>query len=246
MPPFIPRYIELSNVAAQTMRYKWDDWNIEQAEEPIDESLAGRFSQLSLRAVVAFTLGTAEWIVYRYKTLCDISLPLQYLEASWVRIVDFRYGSVTWEEFVNESEWSGPVKGPIGTAMTRVMYAISEAEEYGNPELRACWIFNLARYVLADPGPYDTWGEQVLLRLNSIYQRNSNEMLGEVIPREAIDPAFHFNLAQTEELINQFLAGLDHRSNPFLCSPEKMFEDGYKGTPYVFDIERERENRVEW
>lgn len=242
-----PRYIELSNVAAQTVRYKWDDWNVEQAEEPIDEGLASRLSQLSLRAVVAFTVGTAEWIVYRYKTLRDISLPLLYLEASWARTLDFRYGSVSWEDFTNDREWSGPVNGPIGIAMSRVMYAISEAEDYGSPELRACWISNLARYVLEDDGSYSAWADQVLTRLNSIYERSSNDVLGEVIPREAIDPAFlQFAVSQTEGLINGFLASLNYRSNPFLNTPEKMIADGFEGMPYVFDIERERARRLTW
>jgi hypothetical protein len=246
MPLPVPQNIQISNIQDNIIRYKWDDWNVEQAEEPINDEFYKRLERISQRANVAFTIATAEWIVNRFARLFDDPLPYQYLEVAWVQVIDRHYTAFTWEDYTDEKQWTGPLKGPIGIAMTRVMYAIQQAQEDGDPELRAAWITNLAQYIMTDPVPYQTWRERIMERLEAIYPRNPNETLGEVVPREALDPDFDFNVEQTEPLINQFLAGVDYRSNPFLNSPEKMLAEGFEGTPYVFNIEEDRKARFEW
>lgn len=246
MPLVVPHYIRSANIASALVRYRWDDWNVEQAEEPIDETLIAALELLSLRANAAFTIGTAEWIVHRLSPLVEDLLPSHYLASAWAQIIDFRYRSVAWEELAAETEWSGPVRGPVRVAMTRVTFALDQTWEIESPELRAAWIVNLARYVLIDPAPYLEWCERVMSRFQRIYKRNPDDILGEVIPREALDPNFDFDENQTEVLVNQFLAGLDYRSNPFLNSPERMIHRGFEEFPYVFNSEKERIKRLEW
>jgi hypothetical protein len=246
MPLSVPSYIHEANIQENTIRYKWDDWNVEQAEEPIDKDFFGRLKGISQRANVAFTIGTAEWIIHRFGTLCDDPLPLQYLEAAWAQIVHWRYIAFTWEDHTDKKSWSGPIKGPLGIAMTRVMYAIQQAEEDEVPELRAAWITNLVQYVMTDPTPYQNWRERIIERLERLYPRDPDETQGEVVARQALDPHYNFEIEQTESLINQFLASLDYKANPFLNSPEAMLEEGFEGTPYVFDIVEDRKARFEW
>jgi hypothetical protein len=83
-----------------------------------------------------------------------------------------------------------------------------------------------------------------MARLEFYYQRQTDETLGDVVPREALDPNFDFNPERTQFLIDRFLADLSRRTNPFLSSPEKMLEGGFVGTPYVFDMEADRQYRA--
>lgn len=242
----IPRYIRESTVQSPIVRYKWDDWNVEAAEEPVDEDFYKRLQELSQRANMAFAFGTAEWIIYRFWPVCDDPLPLIYLEAAWAKAVHESYGEVTWEEYINEEQWIGPIRGAIGTAMESIQYTLQQAEEDGDVESGGAWLTNLAQYVMNDPQPYQRWRDLIIDRLGSAYSRSPNETLGEVVPREALDPGSDFDVGRTESLVNRFLAGLDYRFNPFLNSPEAMRQTGFVGTPYVFDIEVDRKARFEW
>jgi hypothetical protein len=244
MAQAIPKYIQTAKIQDDTIRYRWDDWNEEQAQEPIDEDFLARLQGLSQRAIFAFTAGTAEWILHRFGTLCDSPLPFQYLEAAWAMMIDLRYCGVTWEGYTKESEgWVGPVKRPIAIAMTNVEYIFEAIVEYDDPEISGAWITNLAQYILTDPNPYKKWRERIIERLEALYTLNPEDKLGEVIPPEALDPDFDFQPEQTQSLINKFLVTLNYRANPFLNSPEKMRKQGFEGTPYIFDIEAERRVR---
>jgi hypothetical protein len=239
----VPTYIRAANIQDTSIRYKWDDWDVEQAEEPVDQEFLGRLKGLSQSAMGAFTIGTAEWIAYRFAPFIDDPLPLQFLEASWANLIDFFYCGAVWETYVDDNSWSGPVRGPLGIAMLRVDYTLQEIVGDRHPEIIAVWINNLVQYVLTDPEPYLMWRERVMERLEALYPSDPQDKLGEVVPRQALDPDFDFRLGETESLINRFLASLDYRANPFLNSPEKMLEQGFEGTPYVFDIEKDRQSR---
>lgn len=241
----IPHYIQDANIQDDSIGYKWDDWNVEQAEEPIDDEFYARLEGISQRAIIAFTISTAEWIVHRFEMLSKDRSLLQYLKSAWAMIVSWHYCGITWEDYADEKKWIGPVKGPLGIAMTRVHYAIQQTLENEDPELRAAWITNLAQYLITDPTPYLKWRERVMERLKRLYQLDPEEKLGEVVPRQALDPDFDLKVDQTESLINRFLSGLDHKINPFLNSPEKMLKEGFMGTPYVFNVEDDRRKRFE-
>jgi hypothetical protein len=239
-----PHYIQAANLQDKNVRYPWDDWNEEQALEPIDDEFLARLKNISQRAIIAFTAATAEWIVHRFAGLADLSLPIQFLEAAWAMIIELRYCGATWEGYTKESEgWAGPVRRPIAIGMNKVHYTFEAITEYDDPETSGASLTNLAQYVLTDPAPYLKWRERVMKRLETLYPLNRADKLGEAVPREALDPEFDFRLEQTERLVNQFLASLAYRSNPFLNSPDKMLKQGFKGTPYVFDIEADRRNR---
>jgi len=243
MPLPIPKYVQIPVIQTPTVHYKWDDWNVEEVDLPLDEELQKRLQSISQRAVVAFTIATAHWIVYRFGRLSDDPSPGQHLEAAWAQVVHFHYSV---HEDINPNEWSGPVRGPLGTAIRRVKFAIQQAEACGDPPWRAGRAWKLAQHVISDPVPYRTWCDQIMTRLQKLYPLNSEEKLGEVVPREALDPDLDFQIEQTELLVNRFLRGLNYRANPFLNSPQQMIEQGFKGTPYVFNIEEDRKARFEW
>ncbi|HEY7209434.1 MAG TPA: hypothetical protein VH477_04110, partial [Bryobacteraceae bacterium] len=107
----------------------------------------------------------------------------------------------------------------------------------------------LTNYVMPRPEPYERWTKRILARLEGLYPRDPRDQLGDVVPREALDPDVDFRVEDTERLINRFLAGLDYRSSPFLSSPGGMLEpddagESFNGTPYVFDMVADRQSRL--
>jgi hypothetical protein len=169
-------------------------------------------------------------------------------------IIDVRYcgysGGRYWAQYAVDG-WEGPIKGAIGQALRLVESAIQQlAWEGTDPSVYTLPLATLATHVLPDAAPYRDWSRQVLDRLQATYPRDPDDELGDVVPRQAVDPTVPFTVEQAEAMINEFLAGLDHRSNIFLTSPEGMEapdDEGrrFQGTPYVFDMEADRLARQE-
>jgi hypothetical protein len=225
------------------IRYIWDDWNVEAVDMPLEGPLQQRLHSIALRAVAAFAIGTAEWIVYRFARLSSDPAPALRLEAAWAQVVSFRYSG---HHDIKLDEWRGPVRGPLGIALRRVIFALDEAEKIGDAAWRAGRAYKLARHVINNPAPYLEWSDHVLSRLEILYPSNPGDPLGDVVPREAMDPDFDFDMLESEALINRFLSGLDYRENPFLNAPQQMFQQGFAGTPYSFRLEGDRHARQDW
>src|SRR5262245_59832052 len=119
----MPKYVADARIQDAIIQYPWDDWNEDKAEEPIDAILLARLKGLSQRAIIAYTIGTAEWIVFRFGSISDDPLPLQYLEAAWAMIVDLYYCRTTWDDHTEESKgWDGPVRRPLAMSIVKVEY----------------------------------------------------------------------------------------------------------------------------
>lgn len=243
MPLVNPPYLQVPGIQDRRIRYVWDDWNVEAVDMPLEPGLQDVLHRLSHRAIVAFTISTAEWIFHRFAALSDDPIPGQVAEAAWAQIADFRYST---HHDINRTAWRGPVRGPLGMAVRRIKFAVQQAELGGEPAWRAGRASKLAEHVLPDPAPYRAWRERVLDRLTRWYSVNPDDTLGDPVPRVALDTDAVFGLAETEAAMNEFLIALDYRSNPFLSSPERMRRQGFQGTPYRFDIEADRRRRLEW
>lgn len=249
----IPGYLKAANLQDGSLRYEWDDWRTLPALKTPDENLVARLKGVSQRGVLAYACGAAEWLVYRFAKLCDDPAPWNYLEAAWAMMVDAHYvaygGSTGWQVYAYKG-WDGPVRRPIRNSLNYLEIAFQQlaSEYHADPATFAAMISALAGYVMTGPAPYDQWCEQVLSRLEALYPRDPKDPLGDVVPRQAVDPDYDFSIEQTEALVRQFLASLDRQSNIFLSSPEGMLEhfDGeedFQGTPYVFDMQADRDNR---
>lgn len=234
----------LSNAGIQdrAIHFRWDEWNTEMSDEPVDEELANRFKNLSYRANVVFTIVSADWILTRFTPLVDDTTPRQCLEAAWAQQIDFRY---SWDWELDE-EWTGPIKGPIRLAFDKVTWAVQEVRDYRDPSWAAASIAKLAEYVLRDPTPYVRWRAQIVSRLEGMYQLDADDPLGDVVPPQALDPDFSYDPGEAEKLMNNLLSALDYRTNSLLNSPETMLELDFEGTPYVFSLAEDRKHRIEW
>jgi hypothetical protein len=239
----IPSYLQLPDIQSPVIRYTWDDWDVERVEIPLEEDIQERLHRISQRSAAAFAIGTAEWILYRFGSLSSDPSPVLRLEAAWAQIVNIRYSK---QNDVDTRDWRGPVYGPVGLAVRRAVVAVAEAERAGEPAWRAGSACKVAQHVINDPTPYRKWREQILTRLERLYPLDPDETLGDVVPREAMDPDRQFDPSETETLVNLFLAELPFSNNPFINSPEQMFEQGFEGTPFVLDQEADRRARHDW
>lgn len=210
---------------------------------PLQDELQEKLHRVSQRAVAAFTIGTAEWIVYRFGRLCQDSEPAQRIEAAWAQLVSFRYST---NNDIDRDKWRGPVRGPIGTALRRVIFALDQAERNGEPAWRAGRASKLAEHVLPDPSPYRQWRNSILDVFQKLYPIDLEETLGDVVPREVLRLGQTFEVNQTDAVINAFLSRLDYRTNSFLNSPEAMIRQGFAGRPYLYSYAEDRKARYAW
>jgi hypothetical protein len=239
----IPQYLRVSNIQEIEVRFLWDDWKVEEVDMPLDDAFQDRLHPLSQRAIAAFTIGIAEWIIYRFGALSNDPGPVQYLEAAWAQVIDLRYSSLS---DVIPEDWTGPVRGPIGVALRRVIFALDQSHSDGDPAWRAGRASKLAEHVIPDPTLYRQWRDHILDRLERVYPLDPAEKLGDVVPREAMDPDTDLDVLETEVRINRFLSGLDYTNNRFLSPPDEMLKRGFVGTPYLFSLEADRKIRYDW
>jgi hypothetical protein len=239
----ISPYIQRANIQDPAIRYRWDDWDFDEAETPVDPELQAELEKLSLRSNIALAIATAEWVVFRFEAMLDDLLPLDYLEAAWAQEIDFHYGFVWWQP-IHDEEWLGPVKGPVREAIAWVMEIIRSVEETEEHPAEMCAsLSKLTEHVLSDSTPYQTWRSRVLRRLDELYPFDAADPMGDVVPKEALDPDRVFRLQESETLVNRFLAGADREDNDFLKSAEDMLNEGFEGTPYVFSLADDRRKR---
>jgi hypothetical protein len=230
------------NVESQEIRYQWDDW-IEQPLESLDEELHASIARLSNRSAAALALGSAEWVVARYSSLVDISLPCRWLESGWVQIADIAYRCARWEGDIPATDWPGPVRRPIW----RVLKSTVSCLEDTDPALvwyATCMAIQMARYVLPAREPFNQWLDAVYKRLSRLYRLDPLDPVGDVVPREVLELSRPFDISATERLVNRYLAVAEASANPFLCSSSQMISDGFQGIPYHFDMSEDREHRM--
>lgn len=240
----VPQYIAASRCWEAPVRYTWDDWDLELFESPVDESLLERLEGLSQRANVAWCIACAEWICHRLTPHLDGDLlPFLRLEAAWAQVVDARYSFALTDP---PERWAGPIKRPVLRSLELVDFAVDAADRDDDPASVGAAIARLADHLMADPSPLRAWQVAVLERLEVLYPFDPDESLGDVVPREALDPERTFDPHQTQVLVANLLSDLSRSDNPFLLTRQEMLERGFQGVPYLFDIQADRDRRFRW
>ena len=239
----VPRYVQVDGLTRATIRYRWDDWDVEAVDMPVDEALKQRLKGMSQRAVAAFSIAACEWVVHRFSGLAGDALPRQYLEAAWAQVCDFRYAT---HFDIDVDQWRGPVRGPLGTALRRVKFSLKQAEVEGDPAWSAGRLVRLAEHVLPEKAAFQAWRDCIIDRFIALYPFDPQESLGDPIPWQFADPAFEARPDVAEALLEAFLRQLDPAGNPFLNSFGTMLAQGFVGQPYVLDLAGDRRRRFEW
>lgn len=246
MPLPTPPYIADATIDTPEVRYAWDEWSdkTEVYERDTDEDLRKRLLPLSQRARIALTIGVAEWLVYRFRTLLDHDRPLDALEAAWAGVADRKYVLPLASFRDHDSdEWSGPVKGPVRRALLFVNDIIDLGWENGETIDLALQTINLTRYVLPRPEAFEAWLSASIEMLAAASPISADDFIGEVVPREMLAQGRNFDRQTNEALIQRFLASIDPTRNPYLASQRTMLEWGFDGEPYTFDMAADQARR---
>jgi hypothetical protein len=239
----VPAYVQIDGLRSSSIRYRWDDWDVEAVDCPVDETVHERLNSMSQRAVAAFAIAACEWVVYRFSNLVSDARLRQYLEAAWAQVCDFRYAT---HFDIDVDQWQGPVRGPLGVSIRRVKFAIRKAEVEADAAWSAARLSKLVEHVLPDSAAYITWRDCVIDRFVRLYPFDVDESLGDPVPWQFADPACDARIEDAERLLNDFLRGLNPNDNPFLNPPDIMVAQGFAGQPYTFNLREDRRRRFEW
>lgn len=236
-----PNYIVNAHVDNNTIEYSWDSWGTWDTFGSMEEKDIERIKKLSLRARYALLLGASEWLAYRFESLIDRPDPFNIIDVAWAQAIDIRYGEC---EYLDRDDWNGPVKGPIRWEMVLVQDYVDHLHNKLEIISGTTRAIQLALYVLSEDEQFLIWLEQTISRLERLYPYETNDPLGDPVPREALDPNYDFNVNETEKLLNAYLENFDYEENYYSNDPEEMIDEGFEGKPYMFSLSEDREKRV--
>lgn len=248
----IPPHIQ-NNPAGKFKWDKEDPWKCERENPRLDNQIAPLYS----RAVLAVTLGIAEWVILPGK---DNELFIEFLEAVWASIVDRRYlRHISHDEEIVErvrghfglpeglpksddlweyKDLQNPVSGPRFVAMRILGEAADRTTPEDNGSMETVYLSNLAEQVTDKSKAFQDWRRGVIKRLHEHHLMPPDkeaEWLGPVIPREALDLTMPYAPgAQARKAVKQFIENLEPARNRFLMPPADLVKLGMK-KPYQFD-----------
>jgi hypothetical protein len=230
MSLLIPSYIRSAGIVEDPIQHKWN----ESVKEDVlldQPRLTDRLSGMTHRALLAFSLGSAEWVVWRLSKHLPDSASFQLLEAAWAGTIEWRY-----LKSFDVPDWLGelppPIGGPLDTAFWLLREAFVAARE-GEPFRHfSAALSELVLRIVAKSESYKEWRRFVIHRLTEMYPRTQENRLGTPVPREALDPSYEYKPELANALLVPFLKALDYTQNPYLRSPEEMIAAGFTGRPY--------------
>lgn len=207
-----PEYIPIGLISQEVILHEWSDWDPYEKIQPQDEGTMHALSKVSNRGITAFSIGCAEWVVYRFIKLSFDQTPYDFLESCWVLVMGNEDVQL---EGLEESEWKGPVRGAIDLALLTIVNTWNKSE-FDSTEADGAFAAQMALLVLSDKSLFLEWQEKVLQRLIKYFPRDRENPDGPPVPREILDPSVDLDAFQSESLIKDFLGRVDYQSNPFL------------------------------
>jgi hypothetical protein len=207
-----PPYIPLNRIATPDLTYKWDDWD---PFEPLpwpEEATKATLAHVSNRAITAFALGCAEWVIYRLKSHFKDRVPFWYLDAFWL----YLYGRIdTPPPPTNSDDWEGLVLGPSNLALMTVLNTIYLSED-GPPVQNGALAPQIALHVLPTTAPFLEWQEASLGRLTRFCPREADRPDGFPLPRALLDPTIDLAGLDITSQLGSEAREIDVTDNPFL------------------------------
>ncbi len=207
-----PNYIPFKYLCNLSEPYDWDDWDPYEVIGEINEDLVDKLAKLSYQAVVTFSIGCSEWVIWKFREKVDDPTPYQYLEACWIYILTGKYES---PPELEDDDWKGEVRGPINLSLMTILNSIYGIEDEC-PEAEAAYADKIALHILGNDPLYIEWRDKVLTRLNDFFPRKKDKETTTFVPREILDTNTEFNYDDSDRLINNLISSLDTLGNPFI------------------------------
>lgn len=210
----IPSYIPISLIRNAPREYSWDDWDpYEIIGEPEDEAEI-HLEPLSDRALIAFSIACAEWVIYRFNELEEDATPYMYIDSFWAFEISDR---IMAPPETNPKEWQGAVRMAADIALMNILNAITQSvDEDEAPVYDAAFAERLALHVLHDTKPFLKWKKAILPRLKLFFPKTERNRYGQPVPRQAFDPSIELTASMIPDLAEQFLENIDVNSNDFI------------------------------
>lgn len=230
----MPSYIQRAKILDTPIRYAWDAKSFYKFLG--DERLANRIAKISLKGIAGLSAGFAEWVAWRLDSHFQDPILLNYVEAVWAGVIDWRYlrerTSVQGAPYYLK-DWQGVVRGPVIATFNEVDEILLGVKQTMGVDMSCSCFAQLTEYVMPDKKPFKDWRRFAIGRLSQLYPYNRKDPFGPAIPREILDPDIDYKPEMAGAFLANFLQRLDPKQNPFLHSSEEMIADGFEGTPYT-------------
>ena len=140
------------------LEFVWDEWDVVNYIEPIDEEEIARLDRLAEPARLTLALANLFWIRQRLKPhglnpLADAFLEMS--SASAMYDVPFQYVAL------NPDEWRGPMNGPFAVACDAVNDAIHDQDFFDEMSYIVFNSLQMARRAMSDTDPFEAWYNRV-------------------------------------------------------------------------------------
>lgn len=207
-----PSYVPIALLRDMPVVHRWDDWDPYVLLGTQDPQTQASLARVTDRAQIAFAIACAEWVVYRFQSVCDDRRQYDFLEVFWASEMSSAYAVPS---PLPEEEWKGPIRAPIDLSLVTVINTFYTTED-GAGDVDAAFAERIPLHVLNDQTPFLRWRGMVLERLHVLFPRNQGDANGPPVPREAMDPRFDVSAETLKEYVDRFLRQLDGAVNPFL------------------------------
>lgn len=231
----IPAYVEEAAVVGLPIKHKWNDEDLPTFYTESDR-IEATIAKTTTAGAVAIALGSLEWVAWRMSKHADVDVLLQAIEAMWAGIIDVRYVRSLRESplALKHKDWQGASRGPIYVAYKQLkgLRVCLDYKEPASPEASSS--VRMARFVLPNPKPFETWWRAMVKRLADAHpdEEEGPDDVGRPVPRAAIDPRVDYKPKDAKRYLAAYLESLDPATNAFLATPKEMKKAGFEGKPY--------------
>ena len=206
-------------------------------------------------AQVAMCAGVLLWMTWRLKTLADVDHNLELAEAAFAYSIDWRYLNVD-----AGPKGKAPDQPPalsaskkVNSLVRRALDAQTHWNSFYTPVGETFHAANVVEHIMPKSrrADFDAWLTAMSDRMHAHFPlpdmpaRDISTFdskaaawayraprRGVAVPPQLLDPSFDYDPAQREDLLREFLSGLDRGRNRYLRSPEDMLSLGFEGQPY--------------
>jgi hypothetical protein len=189
-----PAYIPVKELSKIDVIGTWDSGDPYENLADVSEETVDRLSSLSNRGVMAYSIGCAYWVIYRFSDKADIGLLLKYIEASLPCLFAF---SDRVPNELNQDEWIGPVRGPLQFSVFLVADTWYSGE-FDVPAEQGARSEQLVFYTIPEEcrerNSFLMWREIVLSRLEKYFSRDPDNPDGLGVAIDVMDPGVEIDL----------------------------------------------------
>jgi len=201
---------------ADFVNYGWDSESPFSVIPLPDFLTLSKLDLLSSRAITAYSVGCAEWIIFFLRNFIKNPDPVFYLEGFWAYVMG-REDMFEYPPELDHDLWEGPELGPVDCAISSIMNVIYLSQFGDPPSGDAARIGEIARYILPEEmaSVFSSWEQGLIERLIRSGKYADDDRVGRPIPRAILDVSWDSVSESWENAINLEFEGCDFSANPF-------------------------------